>query len=292
MKRTPWRSMARTALLVAFVAASSLSQAQSPPPTGVTQVAVESDDDDMMMTWLGIALRDYANAMANWLLDASRESGKPLTLRALERFQTQLRRATFAYFEYSYEVNGVRHSRIYLAASGRSFATYISPFAGGLVAPAKQDADYFMSDDVVRHSMAGEGQDSNVTPLPHRPPLPNRGNDAEIKALQSIIRDVDAGVVRPYGNLIGFVSKQPCDSCSAAMRRFAEETHSEVHVNYVHGANEDGLRTPAWTALRMAREALIADLATMLTQPVAEAPVTPAQPEPDDTPSPSVCRRS
>ena len=46
------------------------------------QVAVESDDDDMMMTWLGIALRDYANAMANWLLDASRESGKPLTLRA------------------------------------------------------------------------------------------------------------------------------------------------------------------------------------------------------------------
>lgn len=291
MKRTSWRSMARAALLGTLVAASSVSRAQSPLPTGVTQVAVEHDDDDMMMTWLGVALRDYANAMANWLLDASHESGRPLSLRALERFQTQLRRATFAYFEYSYEVNGVRHSRIYLAASGRTFATYIAPSANDLVAPAKQDADYFMSDDVVRHSMAGEGQQSNVAPRPHRPPLPNRGNDAEIKALQSIIRDIDAGLVMPNGNLLGFVSKQPCDSCSAAMRQFAEETHSEVHVNYVHGANEEGLRTPAWTALRMAREALIADLATMLTQPVAEAPVSPEEPVPDDTPSPSVCRR-
>jgi hypothetical protein len=267
------------------------SKGQSSPPGGVTNVAVEHDDDHMMMTWLGVALNDYANAMANWLLDAARHEGGPVSESALIRFQTQLRRAAFAYFEYSYEVDGVRHSRIYLAASGRSFDTYINPRAPGLVAPQKSDADYFPSDDVVRHASAGIVPGSDVTAAPHTRDMPNRGNDAEIKALQSIMRDMDTGAVEPRGQLVGFVSKQPCDSCSAAMRQFALETHSEVHINYIHGANEDGLRTPAWTALRQAREAIIADLVTLLTAPAPATPASPEGPVDDDAPSSSVCLR-
>ena len=289
--RTPWKRAAFVTMLWASLGMAPASIAQSSPPGGVTEVAVEHDDDHMMMTWLGVALNDYANAMANWLLDATRHEGGPVSERTLLRFQAQLRRATFAYFEYSYEIEGIRHSRIYLAASGRSFGTYINPRASGLVAPQKLDADYFASDDVVRHASAGVVPGSDVTAVPHTRDMPNRGNDAEIKALQSIMRDMDAGVVEPRGQLVGFVSKQPCDSCSAAMRQFAVETHSEVHINYIHGANEDGLRTPAWMALRQAREAIIADLVTLLTAPVSTPPRLPEAPVDDDAPSSSVCLR-
>jgi hypothetical protein len=288
---TAWTRVALAALLAACLGVALPSVAQSPPPGGVTEVAVEHDDDHMMMTWLGVAMNDYANAMANWLLDAARHHGGPISQGALLRFQTQLRRATFAYFEYSYDVDGIRHSRIYLAASGRAFETYIDARSPGLEAPTKPDADYFASDNVVRHASAGATPGSDVTAAPHVRPLPNRGNDAEIKALQSLMRDIDAGLVEPRGRLVGFVSKQPCDSCSAAMRQFAVETHSDVHINYVHGANEDGLRTPAWMALRQAREAIIADLVTMLTAPVSTSSPAPEKPVDDDAGSFSVCRR-
>lgn len=290
-QRMRWKRAVLAALFSACLGIALPSAADPPPSAGVTQLAVEHDDDHMMMTWLGVALNDYANAMANWLLDAARQHGGPLSQRALLRFQTQLRRATFAYFEYSYEVDGVRHSRIYLAASGRPFATYIDPRAPELVAPVKPDAEYFAADDVIRHASVGAVDNSEVTAVPHTRTLPNRGNDAEIKALQSILRDIDAGVVEPRGHLVGFVSKQPCDSCNLAMRQFAAETQSEVHINYIHGANEDGLRTPAWMALRQAREAIITDLVTMLTAPEPTPSPLPEGPVEDDESSASVCSR-
>ncbi|PTR35169.1 hypothetical protein C8J98_101432 [Luteibacter sp. OK325] len=280
---------ALAAIVALWLGITAPSFAQTSPPAGVTELAVEHDDDHMVQTWLGVALNDYANAMTQWLLDAAHANGGLVTERALVRFQQQLRRATFAYFEYTYEIDGVPYSRIYLAASGRPFATYIDPRAPGLVAPERPDAAYFASDDVVRHASAGVGEGSDVTPRTNRPGIPNRGNDAEIKVLQSIMRDIDAGFVERNGRLTGFVSKQPCDSCSAALRQFALETNAEVHVNYVHGANEDGLRTPAWTALRQARDSLVNDLTTMLTQPAAALPRAPDHPVDDDVPSTSVC---
>ena len=286
-----WKRALRVALFAMCLGAAMPSAADPPPSAGVTELAVEHDDDRMMMTWLGVALNDYANAMANWLLDASRQHGGPLARGALVRFQTQLRRATFAYFEYSYEVDGIRHSRIYVAASGRPFETYIDAREAGLVRPQKPDAEYFPTDDVIRHASAGAVGDSLVTAVPNTRPLPNRGNDAEIKVLQSIMRDIESGMVEPRGHLVGFVSKQPCDSCSSAMRQFAAETQSEVHVNYIQGANEDGLRTPAWMALRQAREAVITDLVTMLTAPEPTPALPPDAPVADGEASESVCSR-
>jgi hypothetical protein len=283
-----WIRLALVALLLGIAAPS---QGQSTPPGGVTQLAVESDEDHMMMTWLGVALNDYANALTSWLSDAARSNGGTISGAALNNFQRQLRTATFAYFEYMYEVDGVPYSRIYLAASGRPFATYINPRAPGLVAPQRPDGDYYIADDVVRHASVGVGETSNVTAQPHRPPLPNRSNDAEIKVLQSIMRDIDDRVVESGGRLTGFVSKQPCDSCSTALRQFAVETGSEIHVNYVHGANEDGLRTPVWMALRQAREALIGDLTTLFTQPAGTVTEAPDAPLADGAPSTSVCKR-
>jgi hypothetical protein len=281
----------RVALLALSITAAMPTLAQSSPPGGFSELAVEHDEDHMMQTWLGVALNDYANAMTKWLMDAAHANGGTVTKAALNRFQRQLRTATFAYFEYTYEVDGVPYSRIYLSASGRPFATYIDPRSPGLIAPERPDADYFSSDDVVRHASAGPVEGSDVTPRPRRPGVPNRGNDAEIKVVQSIVRDIDDGLVQSGGRLIGFVSKQPCDSCGEALRQFALETRTEVHVHYVHGANEDNLRTPAWTALRLARDALIDDLTTMLTRPVAAVPESPESPASDDATSASVCGR-
>lgn len=293
MTTKPSRHLIGAALfLLLSLGTAAPAFAQTTPPGGVTELAVEHDDDHMMQTWLGAALNDYANAMTRWLMDAAHAQGGVVSERALVRFQRQLRTATFAYFEYSYLVDGVAYSRIYLAASGRPFATYIDPRSVGLIAPRQADAHYFSSDNVVRHASAGAADESGVTPRPNRPSIPNRGNDAEIKVLQSIMRDIASREVQSGGRLTGFVSKQPCDSCSAALRQFAVETDADVHVNYVHGANEDGLRTPAWTALRQARDALIDDLTTLFTRPVAALPPAPAHPADDDRPSTSVCGRS
>ena len=279
-------------ILALWLGTTAPSFAQALPPGGVTELAVEHDEDHMMQTWLGVALNDYANAMTKWLVDAAQASGGRVSARALDRFQRQLRTATFAYFEYMYEVDGVPYSRIYLAASGRPFATYIDSRSPGLIAPGRPDTEYFASDDVVRHASVGVAETSNVTAQPNRPGGANRGNDAEIKVLQSIMRDIDNRVVEAGGRLTGFVSKQPCTSCSEALRTFAFETGIEAHVNYVHGANEDGLRTPAWTALRHARDVLIDDLMTLLTQPVTSSPPTEAEPVDDETLSMSVCGRT
>lgn len=289
MKNHRWIRVALCAFLLACMGAGAPVAAQTRPPGGVTELAVENDDDHMMLTWLSVTLNDYANAMTKWLVDAAQANGGRVTVSALQRFQRQLSTATFAYFEYRYNVDGVAHSRVYLAASGRPFATYINPRSTGLVPPAAPDSDYFNADDVIRHASAGTVEESDVRAHPNQPRVANRENDAEIKVLQSILRDIRDGVVESHGSLLGFVSKRPCDSCSSAMRQFSLETGSEVHVNYVHGANEDGMRTPAWVALRQAREAIANDLVSMLTAPVDAQPGRPEHPSDNDIASSSVC---
>lgn len=284
-----------TLLAAVFIIASTAgypSRARDSFRDGVTLLSVDQDDDHMMRTWIGVAMSHYANAMAGWLVDASRSHGGHVSVQALSRFQQQLRRATFAHFEYRYVVEGVPFTRTYLAASGREFRTYIDPRETGLVAPAEPDSEYFKQDDVVTFAMAATAAEgSEVLPQPARPNGPNRGNDAEIKVLQAIIRDIREGTVAPAGHLLGFVSKQPCESCDPALRRFAVETGSEVHVNYVFGANQDGLRTPAWAALREAREAIVDDLVTMFSVPAAGTSPNLEDPLDDDSSSASVCAR-
>jgi len=276
--------------LIAASGAGSPTWARDTFQGGVTLLSVDHDDDHMMRTWIGVAMGHYANAMAGWLVDASRNHGGHVSVQALSRFQQQLRRATFAHFEYRYVVEGVPFTRTYLAASGREFRTYIDPREPGLVAPPDPDSEYFTQDDVVTFAMAAAATEgSEVLPQPARPNMPNRGNDAEIKVLQAIIRDIGEGTVAPAGHLLGFVSKQPCESCDPALRQFAVETGSEVHVNYVFGANQDGLRTPAWAALREAREAIVDDLVTMFSAPAANMSPDLEDPLDDDSSSASVC---
>ncbi|WP_448096126.1 hypothetical protein [Luteibacter yeojuensis] len=268
------------------------SIAQAPPPGGVSFLSVDHDDDHMMQTWIGVAMEHYAKAMAKWLADASRSRGGFVSAESLFRFQQQLLRATFAHFEYRYVREGVTFTRIYLAASGREFATYINARHPDLVAPNRPDSDYFTQDDAVRFEIAPAPFDgSDVTAQPARPGMPNRGNDAEIKVLQAILRDIEDGSVRPGGHLLGFVSKQPCESCEPALRAFVAETGSEVHVNYVFGANQDGLRTPAWAALRHARETIVNDLVTMFATPAAHPNPGIGDPSDDDTSAAPACTR-
>jgi hypothetical protein len=284
--------IALAAACIITLGAASQSIAQASPPGGVTFLSVDQDDDHMMQTWIGVAMEHYANALAKWLADASSHHGGMVSPESLSRFQQQLRRATFAHFEYTYVLEGVTFTRIYLAASGRGFATYINTRHTDLVAPDRPDGDYFAQNDVVTFELAGTpAADSRVTPQPTRQGIPNRGNDAEIKVLQAIIRDISEGRVGARGHLLGFVSKQPCESCEPALRQFVAETGAEAHVNYVFGSNQDGLRTPAWAALRHARESIVNDLVSLFSAPVAHAFPGTEDPLDDDSSSASVCMR-
>jgi hypothetical protein len=160
--------------------------------------------------------------------------------------------ATFAFFEYSWYVGGVRQTRIYASRSNHDFARLIPYDATDLSAPGTTEADYLPNVGVFRFARSGvEVPGSSV--LPSHDPRANRANDAELKILQTLKNDIRLNPEMANGELLGFVSQKPCPSCSPALRRFASETGATVRINYVDG-NADNHRTPLFLALRQIRE--------------------------------------
>lgn len=261
----------------------------------VTLLPITTDEDHLMQTWLGTAMRRYAFGMRRWLDDALADHGGLVADTAeLLRFQQQLRRATFSHFQYSYDIDGVEHTRIYLGVSGRPFPELINTSYRGprhLVPPTSTTRNYFNTDSVVTFGSVGAAEGSDVTPAPATPGTPVRANDAEIKVLQAIMRDIESGAIRAGGRLLGFVSQIPCSSCTSALRQFSVEAQADVHINYVEGSpHSPHTMTPALAAIRSLRNVLVDELTTSFAPPVhtviASSEVTEAE-----QPSTSSCTR-
>jgi len=260
----------------------------------VTLLPVTSDDDNMMQAWIGASMRRYAYGMRRWLGDAlSGSYGRVSDSAELLRFQQQLRRATFSHFQYSYTVEGVEYTRIYLGVSGRPFNELINPAFRGTrrLVPPVEESNYFDTDNVVLFGSVGAVEASEVTPRPATPGSPQRANDAEIKVLQAIMRDIREGTIQPGGRLLGFVSQIPCESCTAALRQFSIEAQADVHINYVEGhPGSPRTMTPALAVIRSMRNVLIDELTTTFAPPVHSV-LTSAEAEADDGASTSMCSK-
>jgi len=242
-------------------------------------------------------MRRYAYGMHRWIDAALERGGGQAThitdAAELQRFQQQLRRATFSHFQYSWMEDGEEHVRIYFGVSGRSFEDLINPAYRGMRHLEVPTAlrNYFNTDEAINFAAAGGLPESDVTPQPPTPGQPLRGNDAEIKVLQQIMRDIQSGLVRRGGRLLGFVSQQPCVSCTAALRQFSVEADAQVHINYVDGSpHSPRTMTPALAAIRSLRNILVDELTTTFAPPI-HATVSSAEVFSEEDASTSVCTR-
>ena len=286
--------MVGIALLATGWLVATPALAGSDPAGRVTLLPIVEDDDHIMQTWLGVPMRRYAFGMRRWLEDGlAAHGGRAADAAELLRFQQQLRRATFSHFQYSYTLDGTEYTRIYLGVSGRPFPDLVNASYRGprnLVVPANVQ-NYFNTDDIVSFGSVGPVDGSHVTPEPPTANTPHRTNDAEIKVLQAIMRDIASGQVRAGGRLLGFVSQVPCASCSAAFRQFATEADADVHINYVEGSpNSSRTMTPALAVIRSMRHVLVDELTTTFAPPTHVVRAS-AEVEGTDEASTSMCPR-
>jgi hypothetical protein len=238
-----------------------------PSPGTVVEAGYTNDVGGAIMHRLGFLINVYAHGMQGYIRDAARDRSGAVSEPSMERFRTQLMRATFAFFEYSWHVAGVRHTRIYVSRSNQDFDRLIPTGVSDLVAPGTTEADYLPNVSVFRFARTSvEVPGSRV--LPSDDSQVNRANDAEIKILQTLKHDIRLNPDMAGGELVGFVSQKPCMSCSPALRRFASETGATVRVNFIDGENADGRRTPLFLALRQIREVA----ATLLVSYFSHAP--------------------
>jgi hypothetical protein len=235
-----------------------------PSPGTVVERAYTEDVEGSIIHRLGFLVNVYAHGMQGYISDATRDRRVGVSEPSLERFRSQLVTATLAFFEYSWHVDGVRHTRIYVSRSNHDFARLIPRSVTDLVAPGTSEADYLPDVGVFRFARNGiEVPGSTV--LPSHDPRANRTNDAEIKILQTLKNDIRLNPAMANGELHGFVSQKPCMSCSPALRRFASETGATVRINYIDGENAEGRRTPLFLALRQIREVAATVLVSYFT---------------------------
>jgi hypothetical protein len=246
--------------------ASESVELPDPSPGTVIEAGYQDDVGGAIEHRLGFLINVYAHGMQGYIRDAARGRGGLVSEPSMERFRQQLMRATFAYFEYSWQAAGIRHTRIYVSRSNQGFERLIPSGSSDLVAPGTTEADYLPDTGAFRFARNNvDVPGSSVHPS--NDPLANRANDAELKILQTLKNDIHLNRQMAGGELIGFVSQRPCVSCSPALRRFASETGATVRVNYVDGENAEGRRTPLFQSMRQIREIAAALLVSYFNRP-------------------------
>lgn len=235
-----------------------------PSPGTVVERAYTEDVEGTIIHRLGFLVNVYAQGMQGYINDATRDRRVGVSESSLERFRSQLVTATLAFFEYTWRVEGVRYTRIYVSRSNHDFARLIPRNVTDLVAPGTTEADYLPDVGVFRFARTTV-EVPGSTVLPSHDPRADRTNDAEIKILQTLKNDIRLNPAMANGELLGFVSQKPCMSCSPALRRFASETGATVRINYIDGENSEGRRTPLFLALRQIREVAATVLVSYFT---------------------------
>ncbi|HEY4293816.1 hypothetical protein [Luteibacter sp.] len=147
---------------------------------------------------------------------------------------------TVARFEYTYEINGRSFTKVYHARSGRS--------VGGTVADARYGSGGTSDSGTMNEDILREAQETEYyprdTPFNVRArnltPVPGSGivaqgprSDAELKAVRAIQTNIEDGIIPRGGTLTAYVSKTPCQSCTNAIRNFAEEYNVDGTVHFM-----------------------------------------------------------
>ncbi|MBB3229100.1 hypothetical protein FHW69_003752 [Luteibacter sp. Sphag1AF] len=243
---------------------------------------VSEDHDDAILAMLRTPLVEYGAALESYLGEASANNRASINDQDLVRIYQQIRRATFAQLIYTFTRDNVQQTRVYLAVSGRPFRdlTQNSPHLHlpELRPELLDDPDgpyYRLVSPAATFASAGVPANSDITPSPVSPKDPTANhNDAEIRALQTLVREIASGEVVANGHLEVYVSRGMCPSCARAMARFAARYNVDTHVTSIRGTGEPREQTPIWRDFRAMREEMIAYLQHVFVPPAERGTTT------------------
>lgn len=240
----------------------------------------EDDDIDLAVVATNVAYRYHALAASKWLLDtldSSDNKGKEaLKNHEFKRFKNGFVSGTFVSARYTWTNNRIGRdgAMIYHAASGHP-----QPWLPDRMTPVADYDRYFPSGHLAVRAVIGDAGVSEVTHTdiggtPH-------GNDAEIKLLRTLERDLRSRHVGSGGRLHIYVSTKVCDSCEIALQRFAADHDIDIDI---HPLSRDPL-SPVRRAVRQRRRQVMEDLECELALRTV-AGLQPSSSSPPSTPSP------
>lgn len=186
---------------------------------------------------------------------------------ALGEFRRQANNYTVSRFEYTYEINGAQRTLVIHGRSGKPLDTTINmgrtkiltrkssgtgssdlseggtPTSGSSyevtdveIAKDASDAAFYPADDEptapvrhVRATFVRQGESDFVATAGNA----IKANDAELKSLRYLDKEIRAGVIPRGGHLSGIVSKPPCVSCSENIDLFAEEHDVDGTIRFL-----------------------------------------------------------
>jgi hypothetical protein len=196
--------------------------------TELTITRWELDPHLVVMAPLQASFALHARAASWWLLGGTWSAA--VTSRAIDRFEEQWLDATVGSLHYTYELDGKEHTRVYHAVSGAEI-----PFPVEGLSPREAFATYVGTrhGEVWAHAEPDEPTSIEVSPLTDDMPLDIYTSSAEYKAMRSIERDVEAGVVPSGGRAVYFTSRTPCTVCEGALRYFARRYTQALAVHHM-----------------------------------------------------------
>jgi len=199
------------------------------------------DYDDIVLWHLRLSFLHHAIPSVEWFVAAT--SHMKGNHQAFRDFARQFFTSTFAAFEYTYTFNGREYTRTYYARSGED-----SPRLGvrGPTPPSYSNYLQVQPTEVHATLLASDRSAITWTALADGRPSDARRNDAELKAVRSIERDLINKRVPLGGEVTAFVSQPMCLSCEMAVRMFSLQYDIDVHVNVLSG---DG-----WASQRFMRK--------------------------------------
>lgn len=196
---------------------------------------IDVDEDNLVSFHIEASFRHHAAAAAVWFLDATH--GSTVSSRQFRTFANRFESGTFAEFEYTYLDRETERTRVYYASSGTA-----EPFLGTRdVVPTHPYSTFLDVGSVVAHGEVLESNDTQIvaTPVDGDYGGIGRANDAELKAVRTIEREIQANVVTARrGRIVAYISQPMCTSCERAVREFAARYDVEVTVNHL---SRDGI---------------------------------------------------
>lgn len=194
----------------------------------ITIATWESDAHHVVLAPLRASFAVHARAASAWLLGGTWAA--PPGARALDRFEEQLLDATFASLHYTFEKDGKSSTRVYHAMSGA-----VVPWPVPGMTPNADIGTYIRlrAGEAWAHAVAGERTAIEASPLGDAMPIDIYTASAEYKAIRSVERDIDAGLVPRAGRAVFFTSRTPCQVCEAALRYFARRYTTSLHVHHL-----------------------------------------------------------
>jgi len=198
--------------------------------------AFATDPKNIVMAPLLDAFRFHAEAGSTWYLDQLH--GDLVSRQKFERFARSMSSATYGAFEYTFTRNGVESTRVYYAMSGPD-----NPFTA-LGPPTRPMADYIAQDSTRIHAYISDSDRSSIvaTEVEGDHDEGQHRRDAELKAVRTIERDMQAGTVTPGGRLQAYISQPMCDSCEHVMHRFSAQYDVDINVAYLEGDLSEAYR--------------------------------------------------